>query len=65
MIGFIKYKLFKWLWHDICKKLDCAGCPLHCSEGFGQCDECYAWPFDCHYVEANMFKAGRKAWRVE
>ena len=28
MIGFIKYKLFKWLWNDICKKIDCDNCPM-------------------------------------
>lgn len=65
MIGFIKYKLFKWLWRDICKKLNCDGCPLESSSGFGQCDKCTNWAVDCYDVEDLMFKAGRRAWKVE
>lgn len=65
MIGYIKYKLFKWLWEDICKKLDCEGCPMHCSEGFGQCENCREWGVDCYNVESLMYKAGRRAWRIE
>lgn len=65
MIGFIKYKLFKWLWNDICTKINCDNCPIGCENGFGQCEECKCWGVDCHDVEGLMFKAGRRAWRVE
>lgn len=65
MIGFIKYKLFKWLWYDICNKLDCVNCPMDYCDGFGQCEGCKNWVIDCHDVEELMFKAGRRAWKVE
>lgn len=65
MIGFIKYKLFKWLRKDICKKIDCFGCPLGSASGFGQCEECKNWGVDCYDVESLMYKAARKAWKIE
>ena len=65
MIGFIKYKLFKWLWKDICKKIDCFGCPMSPAAGFGQCDECETQAVSCYDVESCMFKAARYAWNVE
>jgi hypothetical protein len=64
MIGFIKYKLFKWLWNDICEKLNCDYCPMKL-EGFGICDECGNKAVDCYDAEDMMFKAARRAWEVE
>lgn len=65
MIGFIKYKLFKWLWNDICEKINCERCPLSSECDFGQCDKCKSWGVDCYDVQDLMFKAGRRAWKVE
>jgi hypothetical protein len=68
MIGFIKYKLFKWLWDDICNKIGadgCEHCPLGCYNDFGKCENCKEWCMDCYDVSDLMFKAGRKAWKVE
>lgn len=65
MIGFIKYKLLKWLWADMCKKIDCVYCPLGSGSGFGQCEECGNWGVDCYDVESLVYKAARQAWEVE
>jgi hypothetical protein len=65
MIGFIKYKLLKWLWADICKKINCEGCPLGSENDFGQCENCKAWGIDCYDVEDCVYKAARKAWKIE
>ena len=65
MIGFIKYKLFKWLWSDICNKVNCENCPMNSENDFGQCDKCKNWAVDCYDVEALMYKTARRAWKVE
>ena len=65
MIGFIKYKLFKWLWKDMCKEIDCDFCPMGACSGFGQCDKCDNVAVDCYDVESLMFKAARQAWSIE
>lgn len=70
MIGFIKYKLFKWLWKDVCKNIckqagDCNGCPMGCVHGFGKCEECGNVAVDCYDVESLVFETARKAWEVE
>ena len=70
MIGFIKYKLLKWLWNDICRNIrkqagDCNGCPMGNVCGFGRCEECGNVAVDCFDVEYKMFKTARLAWEVE
>lgn len=65
MIGYIKYKLFKWLWDDICAKIDCEKCTMSCEEGFGQCEKCKGWGIDCYDVQDLMYKTARRAWRIE
>lgn len=64
MIGFIKYKLFKWLWADICKIINCDYCPMSSARGFGQCDECDNVAVGCYDVESLMFEAARQAWGI-
>ncbi len=66
MIGFIKYKLFKWLWSDICKTLNCDYCPMSSKrcDNFC-CDECKQQVLDCYDVEDLMYKTARRAWGIE
>ena len=65
MIGFIKYKLLKWLIKDICKNGDCTECNLSCGNGFGCCQECNDWLFDCCDIHRELLGEARKVWKVE
>lgn len=65
MIGFIKYKLLKWLINDICNKGDCLKCNFGSGNGFGYCYECNNLLFDCCDIHRELFAEARKVWRVE
>lgn len=54
MIGFIKYKLLKWLLGDICNKGDCKDCEMDKGE--------YPW---CDTLQKDILKQARKVWRIE
>lgn len=57
MLGFIKYKLFKWLWDDVCRKVDCCEtCPVKMV--------CKKQDMDCYDFEDIMLEAARSAWRI-
>lgn len=62
MIGFIKYKLFKWLWSDICRKINCEDCPM---TDVCKCEKCGNYCAACYDVEDSMYKTARRAWKVE
>ena len=65
MLGFIKYKLFKWLWNDICEKVNCENCPCDVKTGFGYFNSCNNRVVNCFDVEDLMYKTARRAWRIE
>jgi hypothetical protein len=65
MIGFIKYKLLKWLLKDICNNGDCLKCNLSCGNDFAYCHQCDTLIADCHDVHRELLAEARKVWNVE
>ena len=65
MIGFIKYKLLKWLLNNICKKGNCTDCKLSCENDFGNCEQCDRLVVDCGDVHYTLLSEARKVWKVE
>ena len=65
MIGFIKYKLFKWLMYNICSKGDCSHCKLNCGNEFGNCEGYDRIVVDCGDVHEILLAEARKVWKIE
>lgn len=66
MIGFIKYKLFKWLLYNICNVGDCCECGFGSTSDIDICPKCGAYTnLCCSDILKRILEQARKVWKVE